>query len=278
MELSAREYHGSLTIEELQADVEYGIMTQSDIARKHCMTSPKLSRLIKMHRWTRHGVGKLAERTEVALLAASSSPEQAERALQEGVEMRVALCLSHRKSVNETKEIIVGLLTELKEASSPMGRAELEAVAGEMTVDDKTADRYQAFMRAISLNSRAQTAKSLVSAFRDLLQLERQIFGLDKPVQGELGVSPSVLNAAAKDTARESEEARVLSIFAEVYNGSAVVLEGESHEADQDKAEPEGVAAEGDRDAEGEEDPDFDVEEREKIGQSGDEEESELRD
>lgn len=199
-----------------------GIKSLRQLAEEFGCTSGRVAQVAKERGWTRNLSAKIKAKADAKLSRSIVSAElSAQKAATENevVEanamMQADIILRHRSSISEAREHMQQLL---KEAAKQSGNVELlEKLAELVTADDTPSNkRYEVFMRAISLPSRAQTLDKLASALERIVRLERQAFGIDR--EEEKPKDP------IDDMTREELEREILAIFdnAKVVNGEAV--------------------------------------------------------
>jgi len=206
----------------IEIDYRAGTKTLRQIASEHGITHGAVNKRAKKDGWTRDLAAKIRAKADekVSRAAVSNSVSKATKVAEQQVieanaMMQADIILRHRSSIGEAREHMQQLL---KEAAKQSGNVELlEKLAELVTADDTPSNkRYEVFMRAISLPSRAQTLDKLASALERIVRLERQAFGIDR--EEEKPKDP------IDDMTREELEREILAIFdnAKVVNGEAV--------------------------------------------------------
>ena len=171
-------------------EVQYraGIRSLKDIGEEFGVSAPGILKRAKRDGWTRDLSEKIRAKADAQVNASAVNvPVNAEARVSEreiidaNAQAIVSVRLSHRKDIQRSRRITMGLLEELEQQTGADNVAMLEQM-GELlrSEDDKGQDKLNdLYRKIISLPGRAKTMKDLGESLRVLVTLERQAFGLD---------------------------------------------------------------------------------------------------
>ena len=184
-------------------EVQYraGIRSLKDIGEEFGVSAPGILKRAKRDGWTRDLSEKIRAKADAQVNASAVNvPVNAEARISEreiidaNAQAIVSVRLSHRKDIQRSRGITMGLLEELEQQTGADNVALLEQM-GELlrSEDDKGQDKLNdLYRKIISLPGRAKTMKDLGESLRVLVTLERQAFGLDAAGQdGESSAGPT---------------------------------------------------------------------------------------
>lgn len=98
--------------------------------------------------------------------------------IESAAERVVRVVREHRRDISEGRDLVQELVAELRcENHHPFL---LEEIINEVTSKDQDPRRRNALQQAVSLPSRAATARQLTGALKHLIDMERQAFSVDK--------------------------------------------------------------------------------------------------
>lgn len=174
--------------EKIELDYRAGIKTLREIAADHGISEGAIRKRAKRDGWERDITAKIAQKADALVRKdAVRSEVRKESAISEreiidaNAQAIVSVRLSHRKDIQRSRRITMGLLEELEQQTGADNVALLEQM-GELlrSEDDKGQDKLNdLYRKIISLPGRAKTMKDLGESLRVLVTLERQAFGLD---------------------------------------------------------------------------------------------------
>ncbi len=174
--------------EKIELDYRAGIKTLREIAADHGISHQAINKRAKRDGWARDLSEKISSKADELVaktLVANSVAKEARVSEREIIDANaqaiVSVRLSHRKDIQRSRRITMGLLEELEQQTGADNVALLEQM-GELlrSEDDKGQDRLNdLYRKIISLPGRAKTMKDLGESLRVLVTLERQAFGLD---------------------------------------------------------------------------------------------------
>lgn len=176
--------------EAIEREYRAGQISVRAIASQHGLTEGAIRKRAKAEGWSRPLAEKVRAAVREKLVRADGTQDgtQSDRvrtdaetidfAANRGVE----LVRQHRASLGRANAIIAKLLDELESVTD--NRSDIEDAIEVDTASEKSPRRRDAMLRAVSLPSRAQTARELSQAMKNLIPLERQAFNLDSEVPG----------------------------------------------------------------------------------------------
>lgn len=187
--------------EKIELDYRAGIKTLREIAADHGISEGAIRKRAKRDGWERDITAKIAQKADALVRKdAVRSEVRKESAISEreiidaNAQAIVSVRLSHRKDIQRSRRITMGLLEELEQQTGADNVALLEQMGELMrSEDDKGQDKLNdLYRKIISLPGRAKTMKDLGESLRVLVTLERQAFGLDAAGQdGESSAGPT---------------------------------------------------------------------------------------
>ena len=193
--------------EAIEREYRAGQLSVSEIGRQHGVSHTAINKRAKKHEWKRDLSKQVRQEISARLVSATVSPEVSEANAREAValaaergvalvrqreavalaaERGVALVRQHQSRLARANAIAERLLEELD--SGTEGLAEIEAAIDDETATDKSPQRRNAMLKAVSLPSRAATLRELSQVLKNTIPLERQAFNLDKGDDDEDGV------------------------------------------------------------------------------------------
>lgn len=106
------------------------------------------------------------------------NPPLSQEEIESGAERIVQVVRDHRRDIQRGQELVRSLFKEL--TGNTLYNDCLLDIIKEVTLNNKDPRRRIMLEKAVSLSSRAATAKTLIQALKALIELERQAFGVDK--------------------------------------------------------------------------------------------------
>lgn len=174
------------TIDAVGRDFRAGVLTAREIGAQYGVSHTMVLKWADRFGWVRDLRARIDARAEelvsrqVVSADVAKSRLETESVIVEANAQRIASIKSaHRSDVERVRKLVMQLIAELEaESESPEDLQKL----GEMMADpDTPLDAMQnAFKKATSLPGRSTTAKQLVESFRQLVSLEREIYGMDR--------------------------------------------------------------------------------------------------
>ena len=151
-----------------------------EIAKAHGITEGAIRKKAKAQGWERDLSKKAKERTQDKLVRTQVRTSNArENEIVEEIATRSAAVVeSHRKDINDGRNITGMLMSELKDGTQHKETLG-ELISQQADEEDWDNRRKQAAQRAISLPQRASVMRDLSTAMKTLQTLERTAFGVD---------------------------------------------------------------------------------------------------
>lgn len=188
--------------EKIEADYRAGVLSLREIADANPgVNHVAIARRAKRDGWSRDLSAKIRAKADALVtdqaVTADVTPRRAiseREIIDANAQAIVSVRLSHRKDIQRSRRITMGLLEELEQQTGADNVALLEQMGELMrSEDDKGQDkRNDLYRKIISLPGRAKTMKDLGESLRVLVTLERQAFGLDAAGQdGESSAGPT---------------------------------------------------------------------------------------
>lgn len=175
--------------EKIEADYRAGVLSLREIADANPgVNHVAIARRAKRDGWSRDLSAKIRAKADALVtdqaVTADVTPRRAiseREIIDANAQAIVSVRLSHRKDIQRSRRITMGLLEELEQQTGADNVALLEQMGELMRrEDDKGQDKLNdLYRKIISLPGRAKTMKDLGESLRVLVTLERQAFGLD---------------------------------------------------------------------------------------------------
>ena len=175
--------------EKIEADYRAGVLSLREIADANPgVNHVAIARRAKRDGWSRDLSAKIRAKADALVtdqaVTADVTPRRAiseREIIDANAQAIVSVRLSHRKDIQRSRGITMGLLEELEQQTGADNVALLEQMGELMrSEDDKGQDKLNdLYRKIISLPGRAKTMKDLGESLRVLVTLERQAFGLD---------------------------------------------------------------------------------------------------
>jgi hypothetical protein len=178
--------------EAIERDYRIGQLSLSAIATKHGTTKGTVSKKAKAKAWVQDASQEVRERTRAAMLVQDRKKAEAENGntvsktgnaptqvdIEVAVQTNLQVINRHRTDIAKGQGLVGLMFQQLQDAASD--RAELEAIAEEVTAEDLRDIRYNRLMKAVSLQTHAGVLRDLSTALKNFIPLERQAFNLDE--------------------------------------------------------------------------------------------------
>lgn len=167
----------------IEREYRAGQLSTREIAREHDVSDAAVRKKAKALGWERDLSQEVKTRVKAKVArqeVLDSDEDEAivEKAAQRGADV-IAL---HKTSIGTGRQLVDGMLREL--LSQHTNRDLLKELI-EQHGDDLGEKMTAVVQKAISLSSRATTARDLSQAMERLIRLERQAFSLDEQSTGE---------------------------------------------------------------------------------------------
>jgi len=193
--------------EKIEVDFRAGVKTLRQIGDEYGVSHVAISRKAKKDGWPRDLSAKIAAKAKEKVTKASVTSEvtkQTERDVIEAEsEIQSRVLLGHRKDIPAKRELVAKLFAEIESLTD--GKDVIEQMAealasGEL---DRMADSVR---KVTDLPMRIKGTSDLVSAYRALIQLERQAFSISDEPEREAGsLEEAIRRAATREVQRASD-------------------------------------------------------------------------
>jgi hypothetical protein len=175
--------------ERIQIEFRAGTKSVREIATKHGISHTAINKRAREEQWPRDLAAAIKAKADAKVSKATVSSEVSTQTkitealtIEVEAEVHSRIRLAHRRDVGKSRALAMGLLAELEAQTADV---DLMQRLGEIMAkpDDKgTADKLnEAYQKAISLGARVGTMKALSETLKNLINLERQAFGMDDP-------------------------------------------------------------------------------------------------
>jgi hypothetical protein len=165
--------------EAIEREYRAGQLSVREIAQQHGVSHTAINKRAKAEGWLRNLAQKVREEVSNRLVSTEVSSAQAREAVETAVRRGVEVVRQHRGSLGRMHRIAELMMAELEHGTENAG--EIEALIEAETAEDRSANRRNAMLKAVSLPSRASTLRELSQTLKNLIPLERQAFNLDDP-------------------------------------------------------------------------------------------------
>jgi transposase-like protein len=197
--------------EAVERDYRLGRASIRELARRYGVGHQSILRRAKKEGWTQDKAAEVNRRVAERLLltgpdrtSGSDHADQRTRAevteadVEAAVDERVAVLREHQRVARDFRRIIAGLGQELEEIAQH--RDEIAEAIEEETRGDKTVERRQRMLRAVSLPVRAQAAANLTGGLKNAVGVERQAHAMDSASDSDAAsASSSVIELIGPD-------------------------------------------------------------------------------
>lgn len=157
----------------VEREYRAGQLSVREIGRLHGVSHTAIAKRAWKEGWTRDLAAKV--RTEVVsrLVSSEVASGNADQAVDDAASRAVALVREHRQDVRAARRLVTSLVVELQDASDNIDDIEVAIEA------ESDSNRRRAMMKAVSLPTRASVITNLTAALKNVVTLERGVFGLD---------------------------------------------------------------------------------------------------
>lgn len=174
--------------ERIECDYRAGILSVREIAASQGITHGAINKRAKRDGWERDLSAKIRAKADglvakqaVVVEAPGLSKEVTAAVIKENGEQLASVMLTQRRSVARAHKLCMSLLEELEATTT---NPELFATLGEFLREeggDAAAKRSAAFEKVMTFTSRVDNMKKLGETLRNLVTVERDIYGLNNP-------------------------------------------------------------------------------------------------
>lgn len=182
--------------ERIERDYRAGIRSVREIAAEHRIAHTTINTWAKENRIERDLGAKIRAKADALMAKEAADRDPKVRAARQATEreivvanaeMQAAVRRAHRADISTARVLCRDLIEELSATSRQDVQAYLEQLAELVTADDSNNERFNAFMKALSLPNRIVGMDKLASALVKLVTLERTAYG----IEGEAGDDPA---------------------------------------------------------------------------------------
>ncbi|HQR20104.1 MAG TPA: hypothetical protein PKV98_04515 [Burkholderiaceae bacterium] len=168
---------GEVDWERVRKLYELGQLSIRDIARECNIQPSSVTRRAEKENWLRDQSDEVRKRAKAMVLSNGKATVATQEDIDAAAASAASVLTTHRRDAAHWSALVRMLAGQLGEVAS--NRDRFEAVIEEVTKDDKSPQRYNQLMRAVSLASHAGVVKDLTAALKNLVYIERQAFNLD---------------------------------------------------------------------------------------------------
>lgn len=189
--------------ESIERDYRAGVLSIREVAKIYGITDTAIRKKAKAEKWQRDLTDKVAEKVRADLVrdavrtTDAKADARTEKEIVEGAAaMVVQVVREHRAGINSGRGIVSLLMSQLTDVAGK--RDDFEAAIALETEGDKTSDRYNRLMKAVSIPAHASTVRDLSTAMKNLIFLERQAFNIGNESDGKDPLSELLESVAAR--------------------------------------------------------------------------------
>lgn len=174
--------------ERIEADYRAGMLSVREIAKRQGVSHVAIQKRAEREGWERDLSGKIRAKADAVIAkkavveeSPGLSKELTAAVIKENGEQLASVMLTQRRSVARAHKLCVSLLEELEATTT---NPELFSTLGEFLREeggDAAAKRSAAFEKVMTFTSRVDNMKKLGETLRNLVTVERDIYGLNNP-------------------------------------------------------------------------------------------------
>lgn len=174
--------------ERIEVDYRAGILSVREIAKRQGVSHVAIQKRAEREGWERDLSGKIRAKADalIAKQAVVVEPtnlpkELTSAVIKENGEQLASVMLTQRRSVSRAHALCMRLFDELEATTT---NPELFATLGEFLREeggDAAAKRSAAFEKVMTFTSRVDNMKKLGETLKNLVAVERDIYGLNNP-------------------------------------------------------------------------------------------------
>lgn len=173
--------------EVIERDYRAGVKSVRQIAKEQGVSHTAIQKRADAESWTRDlgakiraaAEAKLAREVAKAQVATTEVAKAAERDIVEAnATLQAQIVREHRADIQRARGLAQRLMADLEQAVQH--RLVLEEAIEELTADDRSLQRRNALMKAVSIAEHTGTLEAMSRTLKNLIALERQAFGIDQ--------------------------------------------------------------------------------------------------
>lgn len=166
--------------ESIERDYRAGVLSIREVGKVHEVSDKAIRNKAKAMGWERDLSAKVAEKVRTELVRTESAPadlKRTERAIiDQAAATVVQVVREHRGRIKQGNALVELLSKQLIDVAG--SREEFEEAIGIVCAGDKTPERMNKLMKAVSLGTHSTIAVNLANATRVWVGLERQAFNI----------------------------------------------------------------------------------------------------
>lgn len=173
--------------ESIEREFRAGVLSIREIGRMFDVSDAGIRKKAKLNDWERDLSNKVAEKVRADLVRDQvrtltqeerDANRQTEREIiDKAAATVVTVVREHRRDISSGRGIVSLLMTQLTDVAGK--RSEFEEAIEIETDDDKTTQRRNMLMKAVSMPTHAAMMRDLSTAMKNLFALERQAFNIN---------------------------------------------------------------------------------------------------
>ncbi|UUZ68273.1 hypothetical protein LP416_29345 [Polaromonas sp. P2-4] len=175
--------------ESIERDYRVGVLSIREVGKLHGVSEGAIRKKAKALGWERDLTDRVNEKVRTELVRSTHLPDPKSPAYQKQTEREiidqaaatvVQVVREHRGRIKQGNALVELLSKQLMDVAGR--REELEQAIGIVCAEDKTPERMNRLMKAVSLGAHSTIAVNLANATRVWVGLERQAFNISEGV------------------------------------------------------------------------------------------------
>lgn len=176
--------------ESIEREYRAGVLSIREIGKVHGVSDTAIRKKAKTDRWQRDLTERINEQVRSELVCSGFAPvdpkrganqKQTEREIiDQAAATVVQVVREHRGRIKQGNALVELLTKQLMDVAG--SREEFEQAIGIICAEDKTPERMNRLLKAVSLGAHATIAVNLANATRVWVGLERQAFNISEGV------------------------------------------------------------------------------------------------
>lgn len=198
--------------ESVERDYRLGLLTLNQIADKHKVSQPSISRRANKYKWSRDLSAQVRAGLNAKMIASNALEHEVVNthvethvsrmhkdaiSVEASVNKSFEIVQSHQVGAENQKSIMNALMTELREQVAE-GRKTIAELTQAVLASDPNA--YKDLYRVLSLPSRIDSLKKLTELHNNIIAAERKAFNIDaEEKKSDTTIDEMIKMAAAQD-------------------------------------------------------------------------------